>query len=106
MHLIPAAFFNTDATMSAGPDERAETYRMWRSHMASRGVDNERADRHFKQWSEENAYFPISVELDAMTAAGFDARCVWNLGPTAVLVGRKAGCSQASLACGVHAPRP
>ena len=61
--------------------------------MASRCVDNERGDRHFKQWSEGNTYFSISVESDAMTAAGFDARCVWNLGPIAVLVGRKAGCS-------------
>lgn len=66
-------FINADATMSADPDERAETYRMWRSHMASRGVDNEKADRHFEQWSEEDTYFPIDVELDAMTAAGLDA---------------------------------
>ena len=83
-------FINADATMSADPDESAETYRMWRSHMASRGVDSEKADQHFKQWSEEDTYFPIDVELDAMTSAGFDARCVWNLGPIAVLVGRKA----------------
>ena len=84
-------FINADATMSADPDERTETCRMWRSHMASRGVDNEKADWHFKQWSEEDMYFPINVELDAMTAAGLDARCVWNLGPIAMLVGQKAG---------------
>ena len=83
-------FINADATMSTDPDEQAEIYRIWRSHMASRGVDNETADQHFKQWSEEDTYFPIEVELDALTAAGFDARCVWNMGPIAVLVGRKA----------------
>ena len=86
-------FINADATMSADPDEQAETYRMWRIHMASRGVDNETADQHFKQWSEEDTYFPIEVELDALTAAGFDARCVWKMDPIAVLVGGKADSS-------------
>ena len=44
--------------------------------MASRGVDNETADQHFKQWSEEDTYFPIEVELDALNAAG---RCTLRL---------------------------
>ena len=89
--LLPGGMFvNADATMSADSDEREETYRMWRKHMASCGVDNENADRHFKQWAEEDTYFPIEIELDAMAAAGFDAHCVWNFGPISVLTGRKA----------------
>lgn len=89
--LLPGGMFvNADATMSADSDERTKIYSMWRAHMASCGVDKENADRHFEQWAEEDTYFPIEVELDAMTAAGFDAHCVWSFGPITVLAGRKA----------------
>ena len=82
-------FVNADVTMPTAPEERAAAYRGWARHMESRGIDEAQAYRHFEEWSGEDTYFPLEEELDAMTAAGFDARGIWSEGPMAVLAGRK-----------------
>ena len=80
---------NGDVTMSADPGEREQTYRIWAAHLVSRGIDEQRAHKHFDEWSSEDTYFPIDDELDAMRQAGFDAQCVWREPPNTLLVGRK-----------------
>ena len=82
-------FVNGDATMPDDAARRAEDYAVWAAHMVSRGIPEERAYRHFAEWSDEDTYFPLEQELEAMTCAGFDARCVWSRIPISVLVGRK-----------------
>ena len=82
-------FVNGDATMPDDASGRAADYAAWAAHMASRGIPEQRAYRHFDEWSDEDTYFPLERELEAMTRAGFDARCVWSRIPISVLVGRK-----------------
>ena len=86
-------FVNADVTMPAAPEEREAIYGAWTAHMAAWGIDEERAQRHFAEWSEEDTYFPLGDELAAMTAAGFDARRIWSEGPVSVLAGTKRGVS-------------
>ncbi|MDE2928956.1 MAG: methyltransferase domain-containing protein [Acidobacteriota bacterium] len=82
-------FVNSDATMPDDASRRAADYAVWAAHMVSRGIPKERAYRHFDEWSDEDTYFPLECELEAMTRAGFDARCIWSQIPISVLVGRK-----------------
>ncbi len=84
-------FVNADATMPAEPDARDATWRGWADHMVSRGIEEQRAFEHFEAWSQEDTYFPLEDELQAVAAAGFDAECVWREVGIAVVVGRKDG---------------
>ena len=88
--LLPGGVFvNADVTMPASPEERETTCRGWKDHMAAHGIDEAQAHRHFEEWADEDTYFPLEEEVEAMRAAGFDPRCAWREGPMAVLVGRK-----------------
>ena len=82
-------FVNADVTMPASPEEREAIYRGWKDHMAAHGIDEAQARRHFEEWAEEDTYFPREEEMEAMQAAGLDARCAWSEGPMTVLVGRR-----------------
>ena len=82
-------FVNGDATMPEDARRKAAHYAAWAAHMVSRGIPEERAYRHFDEWSDEDTYFPLERELEAMSRAGFEARCVWSRTPISVLVGRK-----------------
>jgi tRNA (cmo5U34)-methyltransferase len=84
---------NADATMPAEPAARDATWRGWADHMASHGIDEKRAFEHFEEWSEEDTYFPVEDELEALAAAGFEAACVWREVGIAVLVGRRGSSS-------------
>ena len=82
-------FVNGDATMPNSASRRAADYAVWAAHMVSRGIPEERAYRHFEEWSDEDKYFPLEGELNAMARVGFDASCVWSQTPISVLVGQK-----------------
>ena len=88
--LLPAgAFVNADVTMPASAQEREAVYRDWVGFMGSRGIGEAQAYRHFEEWSEEDTYFPLEDEMEAMAGAGFETRCAWSEGPMAVLAGRR-----------------
>ena len=82
-------FVNADAVMPAGETEQAATYEAWAEHMAACGIERSRAFEHFAEWADEDTYFPLEAELDALRAAGLDAECVWRQGPMAVVAGRR-----------------
>ena len=82
-------FVNADATMPSEPRARAATRGAWVAHMVTRGIREEQAYGHLAQWAEEDTYFPLTEELEAVSAAGFAAECVWTEGPMSVVVGRK-----------------
>ena len=82
-------FVNADVVMSSNREEREAEYASWATHMASRGIPEERAYQHFAEWAEEDTYQPIERELAAIAAAGFTAKISSREGPLAVLVGRK-----------------
>ena len=82
-------FVNADVTVSANPEERERTYRLWAAHLVSCGIDEKRAYQHFDEWAAEDTYFPLDDELAAMREAGFHAECVWRDRPNTLLAGRK-----------------
>lgn len=82
-------FVNADAALSSDPSETKRIYAFWADHMATSGIDRERAFRHFEEWSEEDTYFTLDEELQAVTDAGFEAECAWRLGAATIVVGRK-----------------
>ncbi len=82
-------FVNADAVMPAGPAAQAETYEAWAAHMATCGIERARAFEHFAEWADEDTYFPLEAELEALRAVGFDADCVWRHCSMAVVAGRR-----------------
>jgi tRNA (cmo5U34)-methyltransferase len=82
-------FVNADATVPADPAVSRAVYRHWAQHQVASGIAESQAWRNFEEWAEEDRYFPLEVELDAMERAGLAATCPWRLGPSTVMVGRK-----------------
>lgn len=82
---------NADATMPSGGPDRDRDFRAWADHLVASGIDEGQAWRHFEEWSQEDTYFPLEDELRALRDAGFEAECLWQSRPFAVLVGRQPG---------------
>jgi tRNA (cmo5U34)-methyltransferase len=82
-------FVNADATMPPDASGRAASFRHWADHLVASGIEEDRAWRHFEEWSEEDTYLPLDDELAALRSAGFDAACVWRDGPICVVVAEK-----------------
>ena len=82
-------FVNADAVMPAGGAEQAAAYEAWAEHMVACGIERSRAFEHFAEWADEDTYFPLEAELEALRAAGFDAECVWQQSSMAVVAGRR-----------------
>ncbi len=84
-------FVNADATMPEGKVASRAVWRGWADHLVAHGISEERAREHFREWSEEDTYFPLEAELAAVASAGFEAECTWQEVGIAVVVGRKPG---------------
>ncbi len=80
---------NADVTMPWGEPRRSEDYAKWAAHLVSCGIGRDRAYEHFREWADEDTYFPLEMELEAMTGAGFDAACAWQDVPNTLIVGRR-----------------
>ena len=80
---------NADVTMPAGEPRRSEDYAKWAAHLVSCGIGKDRAYEHFREWAGEDTYFPLEMELEAMTEAGFDGTCAWQDIPNTLMIGRK-----------------
>ncbi|MCG6988026.1 MAG: class I SAM-dependent methyltransferase [Gemmatimonadetes bacterium] len=77
---------NADVTMPAEGPDRDMAFRGWADHLVSSGIPEARAWKHFAEWASEDTYFPLEEELRLLRAAGFDARCDWQEGPSTVVV--------------------
>jgi tRNA (cmo5U34)-methyltransferase len=78
-------FLNLDAAITADPRLNALMFRRWAAHMAEHGIAEEGARGHFAAWADEDRYFALSDELDALRRAGFaEVECFWRRGPTSV----------------------
>jgi hypothetical protein len=84
-------FLNGDCTLdSVEPTQRA-MLRYWMDFMASHGITEAEARKHFADWSSEDTYQHIFDELNALALAGFPRPEVyWRQGPFAVYGGIKA----------------
>ncbi len=90
--LRPAGLMvNVDVTMSAEADTRRASFERWADHLVANGISRARAFEHFHEWSQEDTYLPLDVELDLMSQAGFRAECLWQQAPNCILVGYKQG---------------
>ncbi len=82
-------FVNADTAVPTSGPEKERLYRYWADHLIANGIEEKQAWKHFDEWSEEDAYFSLAEELNALAIAGFDPYCVWREGPSAVLIGRR-----------------
>jgi tRNA (cmo5U34)-methyltransferase len=81
-------FLSADATVHPSGPEHARLFRVWSAGMAAHGIGRGEADALFAQWSEEDTYQPLSVELALLADAGFARpECFWRKGPIAVFGG-------------------
>lgn len=80
---------NADANMPSDERERARLYRHWADHLVASGIPEQRAWKHFDEWSEEDTYLPVDAELDELRRLGFEAEQVWSDGPIGVVVATK-----------------
>lgn len=78
-------FLNLDATVSADRKLAALTFGGWIEWMGAHGIDEAAARGHLDDWSREDFYQPLEVELVALRNAGFAApECFWRRGPTTI----------------------
>lgn len=79
-------FLNGDVTMSQDSWVREREYGLWRAHMATQGIGEEKAREHFAAWAAEDRYFSADEELGALRQAGFlHPECLWKDGPATVI---------------------
>jgi tRNA (cmo5U34)-methyltransferase len=83
------AFVNADVNVPDASPHREATFRAWADHLVASGIPEAEAWRHFDEWGEEDTYFPVELELEALKAEGFEARAVWRAGVSTVLAGRR-----------------
>jgi len=73
-------FLNADVTMPAESDERRSAdYETWRAHLVACGISGDRAREHFREWADEDFYFPLGEELAA--------ECLWRVTPLTTMKG-------------------
>lgn len=82
-------FVNADVTMPADEARKTELFRYWADHQVGQGISEAQAFAHFDEWSGEDTYLPLEVELAALRDAGFEAGQVWAAGPVGVVVATK-----------------
>jgi tRNA (cmo5U34)-methyltransferase len=74
-----------DATTYERGPEHDRAYGVWREWMAKHGIGDAEADGLFAQWSREDRYLPLRVELELLRDAGFaQPECFWRYGPMTV----------------------
>ena len=78
-------FVNLDAAITEGPRLNALVLERWAAGMAEHGIAEDEARGHFAAWADEDRYFPLDAELDALRSAGFaEVECFWRRGASAV----------------------
>jgi tRNA (cmo5U34)-methyltransferase len=82
-------FVNADVTMPGEEPARGEAFGAWAAHLIASGIEERRAWEHFAEWADEDTYFPLDAELEALEAAGFAAHCAWREGVSTVMVAER-----------------
>ena len=75
-----------DCFPAAEPTLAAEHREAWLRHL-ERTYSRAEAEGYLQAWSGEDTYFPLAVELDWLTEAGFRAEVLWRADGFAVVVG-------------------
>lgn len=81
-------FLSADATVHASGPEHDRVFRTWTAGMFDAGIGPGEAEALFAQWSREDTYQPLAVELALLADAGFSRpECFWRKGPITVFGG-------------------
>ena len=76
---------NLDAAVSEDTRLNALAFDRWAVRMGEHGITDAQAHAHFAAWADEDHYFPLDAELNALREAGFDeVECFWRRGPSAI----------------------
>jgi tRNA (cmo5U34)-methyltransferase len=76
---------SADACVHPAGPEHDRVFRVWTAGMFDHGIGPGDAEALFAQWSTEDTYQPLSVELALLADAGFQRPdCFWRRGPIAV----------------------
>jgi tRNA (cmo5U34)-methyltransferase len=85
---VGGALLNLDAAVTDGVQLNGLVFERMAARMADHGITNEEARSHFAAWAEEDRYFPLDAELNALREAGFDeVECFWRRGLCAITCG-------------------
>jgi tRNA (cmo5U34)-methyltransferase len=85
---VGGVLLNLDAAVTDGVQLNRLVFDRMAARMADHGISNAEARRHFAAWGEEDRYFPLDAELNAMREAGFDeVECFWRRGLCAITCG-------------------
>jgi len=80
-----------DAAVTEDPRMNALIFERWVAHMGAHGISDDEARGHFAAWADEDRYFPLDAELDALRRAGFaEVECFWRRGPSAICCAMRA----------------
>jgi tRNA (cmo5U34)-methyltransferase len=82
---------NLDAAVTEGARLNALVFDRMAARMAAHGITDGEARGHFAAWADEDRYFPLDAELNALREAGFDeVECFWRRGLSAITCGLRA----------------
>jgi tRNA (cmo5U34)-methyltransferase len=82
---------NLDAAVTEDARLGALVFDRMAARMADHGITNVEAHGHFAAWADEDRYFPLDAELNALREAGFDeVECFWRRGLSAITCGLRA----------------
>jgi len=85
---VGGALLNLDAAVTDGVQLNGLVFDRMAARMADHGITNAEARSHFEAWEEEDRYFPIDAELNALREAGFgEVECFWRRGLCAITCG-------------------
>jgi tRNA (cmo5U34)-methyltransferase len=79
-------FVSGDCYTSAEPGLAAAHRDAWLAHL-ERTYSSDEARGYLEAWSGEDTYFPLSSELDWLSAAGFTPEVIWRAAGFAVVAG-------------------
>jgi tRNA (cmo5U34)-methyltransferase len=85
---VGGALLNLDAAVTDGVQLNRLVFDRMAARMADHGITDEEARSHFAAWAEEDRYFSLDAELNALREAGFDeVECFWRRGLCAITCG-------------------
>jgi tRNA (cmo5U34)-methyltransferase len=85
---VGGVLLNLDAAVTDGARLNALVFDRMAARMAGHGITDAEARSHFAAWAEEDRYFPLDAELNALREAGFDeVECFWRRGLCAITCG-------------------
>ena len=79
---------NLDAAVTDGERLHGVVFDRMAARMGEHGITDAEARGHFAAWADEDRYFPLNAELNALQEAGFDeVECFWRRGLSAIICG-------------------